>query len=183
MQDVEAAASGRFTAAHNSGVRTSRQIKQVCIHSTEGPTAEGAASWFANPVSEGSANMVCDDVESFRTLPDGVVPWAAPGLNTSGYHIELAGYAHWNRAQWLDRRLTLERAAYKAALRCKRYGIPARWVGPVGLRLGRRGLTTHRAVSFAWPLLARPAGFHTDPGTSFPRDVFLTLVKRHLVSL
>lgn len=183
MTAVTTEASGRFSAVHSSGVRIASQIRQVCIHSTEGDTAEGAASWFANPNSEGSANMVCDDKESFRTLPDGVVPWAAPGLNTSGYHIELAGYAHWTRKEWLAHIDTLNRAAYKAALRCKKYSIPARWVGPVRLRLGWKGLTTHRDVSYAWPLLARPAGFHTDPGPNFPKDIFLQLVKHYLVKL
>jgi hypothetical protein len=183
MQEVSAAASGQFTAAHNSGPRTAAQIKNVCIHSTEGDTAEGAASWFENPVSRGSANMVCDDDVSYRTLPDLVIPWAAPGLNTQGYHIEIAGYAAWTTSQWLAHLPRLKRAAWKAALRCKAYNVPARWVGPLGLRLGRRGLTTHRDVSYAWPVLARQAGFHTDPGVNFPRDVFLIYVQRYLAAL
>lgn len=175
--------STHFRAVHSSGPRKAAQIKNVCIHSTEGDTAEGAASWFANPKSGGSANLVIDNVSCFKTLPDLVIPWAAPGLNTQGFHVELAGHAAWSRAQWLDKRQTLDRAAYKVAQRCALYKIPPRWVGPIGLRLGVRGLTTHRAVTYAWPILARKAGWHTDPGTGFPRDVFLSLVKTHLAEI
>jgi hypothetical protein len=180
---IDAPARTTYVAVHNSGPRPLSAIKNVCIHSTEGDTASSAASWFANPASDGSANMVCDDAVSYRTLNDAVIPWAAPGLNEQGYHIEVAGYARWTRKEWLTHTPELKRAAYKAALRMNKYEIPCRWVGPLGLRLGRKGITTHRAVSYAWPLLARPAGFHTDPGLGFPRDVFLGYVNAYLISM
>lgn len=179
---ITAPASGVYTAAHNSG-RRSIPIRNVCVHSTEGDTASGAAGWFQNPASEGSANMVCDDNTSYRTLADDVIPWAAPGLNEQGWHLELAGHAAWTRAEWLKHKDELRRAAYKAALRLNRNQLPARWVGPIGLRLGRKGLTTHRSVSYAWPVLAKRAGFHTDPGVNFPHDVFLAYVKSYLAGL
>lgn len=180
---VTAPAQGSLRAAHDSGPRTAKNIRFIILHSTEGPTALGAASWFANPKSEGSANMVVDDGVAYRTLPDLVVPWACPGANVSGWSIEHAGYARWSKEEWLKHKPMLKRSAYKTALRCKKYGIPARWVGFVGVRFGRKGLTTHRAVSFAYPVQARKAGFHTDPGLGFPKAYYLSLVKGYLEGL
>lgn len=180
---ITAPARATYRAVHSSGKRPLSDIKNVVIHSTEGSTALGAAGWFANPDSEGSANMVVDSNVSYRTLEDNEIPWAAPGINTQGYHIEFAGYAAWTRERWLENRDELKRGAYKTALRLRAYKLPARWVGPIGLRLGRKGLTTHRAASYAWPVLARKSGFHTDPGLGFPRDVFLTYVQNYLAQL
>lgn len=175
--------STRYKAVHDSGARRPGQIRNICIHSTEGANAEGAASWFANPKSEGSAQLVIDAEHCFRTLPDLMVPWAAPGLNTQGIHIELAGYARWTKSEWMTHPKELDRAAYKTAVRCNQYKIPVRWVGPIKLRLRWRGLTTHADVTKAWPLLARKYGSHTDPGEGFPKDRFLLLVKQHLAEI
>ena len=171
MRDIRAACDGRYTAAHNSGRRAANQIRYVVIHCTEASEAEGSAVWFQNPASQGSAHLVIDDDTCFRTLPDLTVPWAAPPLNTEGFHIELAGHASWTRSQWLDRMITLRRAAYKTADRCYRYGIPVRKVGPLGLRLRRAGITGHADVSKAF----RKSN-HTDPGAEFPWARFMQLV-------
>jgi hypothetical protein len=168
----------RLKAVHTSGPRKASDIRNIVMHSTEGPTAAGAAGWFANPKSSGSANLVVDGKECYRTVDDLVVPWAAPPLNTKGFHIEQAGYTHWTRAEWLAHTPTLDRAAYKAALRAVEYKIPIRFVGPLGLRLGRRGFTSHAAVSKAFR-----QSDHTDPGTGYPWDVFLALVKRYATPL
>jgi len=184
MEPITAPAHGNIRAAHDSGPRTRKMLKWVVVHSTESSApAVNIARYFASKSAGGSANMVVDDKTAYRTLPDLVIPWAAPGANTNGYHIEHCGFAAWTRAQWLDHRAMLRRSAYKAALRCHLYGIPPRWVGVLGLRLGRKGLTTHRAVSFAFPKLARAAGFHTDPGKGFPRDYYLDLVKTYLAQI
>ncbi len=181
---VQAVCSRKYTAAHNSGARPLTAIKWIVLHSTEGPTAEGAASWFANPASEGSAHLVVDNDACFRTLANTDVPWAAPGANTNGFHIEQAGYASWTRSEWGGANAdTVKRAAYKAALHAKAFAIPLRWVGPVGLRLGRKGVTTHRDISYAWPILARKAGFHTDPGEGYPKDLFMKYAQSYLASL
>jgi len=69
----------------------------------------------------------------------------------------------------------LNRAAYKVAVWCFHYKIPTRWVGPIGLRIGRKGLTTHKDVNDAFK-----NGSHWDPGPGFPKDLFLQMVKKHL---
>lgn len=168
MRHIKESCDGTYTAAHDSGTRSPSDITYVVIHSTEGDTAQGAAAWFENVKSEGSTNIVIDDDHCYRTVADLRVPWAAPPLNRAGFHVEIAGYARWTKEQWLRRPARLHRAAFKAALRCKRYGIPVRQVGWLGLRLGRKGICSHNAVSKAWHL-----SDHHDPGPGFPWREFI----------
>lgn len=166
-------------AFHSSGTRDLKTIKWIVVHDTEGGSARSVASMFSKPSATASTHLVVDEVECIRMLDDKQIPWGAPGANTNGYHIEHVGFARWTRAEWLKRDVTLRRGAYKAALRCVRYDIPARWVGPLGLRFGRRGLTTHADVS-DWQ--DTPGG-HTDPGANFPKDVYLTYVKQYIAEI
>jgi N-acetyl-anhydromuramyl-L-alanine amidase AmpD len=172
--NIGAVCSTFYRAVHNSGPRNASDIKYIVIHSTEGPTAEGAASWFTNPKSGGSANLVVDDNGCYRTVDDLVIPWAAPPLNKSAFHIEQAGYTHWTRDEWLAHRATIRRCAWKAAQRALLFKIPIRQVGWLGLKLGRKGITSHRAVSLAFH-----QSDHTDPGTGYPWDVFMAYVKQY----
>ena len=166
-------------AYHNSGTRDLKDIKWIVVHDTEGGSAASVAAMFSRPSASASTHLVVDQVECIRMLDDRDIPWGAPGANTNGYHIEHVGFAHWTRNEWLAHDTTLRRGAYKAALRCVRYGIPVRWVGPLGLRLGRRGLTTHADVS-KWQ--GTPGG-HSDPGPNFPKDVYLAYVKEYVAEI
>jgi hypothetical protein len=181
MSAVTATCLTNYKAVHNSGRRTAGLVRYIVLHSTEGATAQGAAAWFTNPQSGGSSNIVVDDTVCYRTLDDLVIPWGAPPLNTSGYHIEQAGYAAWNRSEWLAHRTTIERAAYKASLRCTRFHIPPRILNVAQLRadfalhVPHGGIVTHATVSAAFA-----ESSHTDPGHGYPIDVFLQLLEQHL---
>jgi len=164
----------RRRAAHDSGVRSSSWIKHVLIHSTEGGTAASVAAFFAT-TAQASTQLVIDDRECYRCVPDLVIPWGAPGANRSGLHIEHCGYARWTRADWLRHRPMLERSAAKAAQWCQVYRIPRRWVTPAELARGVAGFATHADASIAFP----PNGGHHDPGLGFPRDLYLELVQRY----
>lgn len=166
--------STKYEAVHHSGERKLSAIRWIVIHSAEHTKAESVAAWFANPKSSGSTHLVVDGTSCFKTLRDTFIPWGAPGANAKGYHIEVCGYARYTRAEWLQLEQTLRRAAYKTAQRCALYNIPARWVGPLGLKLGRKGLTTHVDCSRAF------GGDHWDPGPGFPKDTFLAYVRRYL---
>lgn len=166
---------------HSSGARTAAVVRYIVLHSTEGATAAGAARYFTTPASGGSANLVVDDDVCYRVLGDLVIPWGAPPVNTSGFHIEQAGYAAWTRAEWLEHRPTIERAAYKAALRCERFKIPARVLNVPQLRADFAqhhpggGVVTHATVSAAFQ-----ESSHTDPGHGYPVDVFMESLESHL---
>lgn len=174
-------------AANHDGPRSASAIRCAVIHSAEasddsGPdtTAEAVAAFFARPDTKASTQLAVDRDSCVRMLPDLIVPWAAVGANTNGVHVELCGRAGWTSAQWITaaRRPMLDRAAYKVAVWCHTYRIPRRWVGPVGLRLRRGGLTTHADVNKAFG-----GGSHWDPGPNFPRALFLDLVKHHYAAI
>jgi hypothetical protein len=177
MAGISATCSRKYTAVHNSGTRNVSTIRWVVIHDTEGDTAAGAAVGFTNPASGGSTHLVVDDDMCFRTLSNEDIPWGAEGANAKGFHIEIAGYAKWTRAQWLLRERRLRRAAFKTALHCVTFGIPARWVGPYWLRLGRKGVTTHADCAKAF------GGNHTDPGAGFPKDKFMEWTRQYVREL
>ena len=167
----------RYRAAHDSGPRGRSAIRHIVIHDTEGGTARSVAAFFAS-TAQASTQLVVDDHECYRCVPDLVIPWGAPGVNTSGLHIEHCGFAHWDRDEWLRHRPMLKRSAGHAAAWCLRYGIPRRWVGPLGLKLKRKGFTTHADASRAFT----PGG-HTDPGPGFPKDLYMALVKSEYARL
>jgi len=182
MSSIAADCLTTYRAAHSSGPRRAALVRYVVLHDTEGPTAEGAAAYFAEAASKGSSHLVVDEHACYRVLDDLVIPWAAPPLNTSGFHIEQAGYAAWTRAQWLEKPLTIERAAYKAALRCDRFRIPAKLLDVAELRADfprphpAGGIVTHATVSAAFH-----DSTHTDPGAGYPLDVFMRKLAGYLV--
>ena len=164
-----------FPAFRNSGTRPESQIKWIVIHDTESGanTAESVATYFTSSKAKGSAHLTVDDNECFRSLSNTAIPWAAPGANTKGFHIELCAYARWTRAQWLNHMPTINRAAYKTALHAAKFGIPLTFRKAYGLKKGYKGITTHAEVSKAFD------GTHTDPGVNFPMDVFMERVRHY----
>lgn len=168
------ALSRRYTAVHESGVRKLSLIRNVCIHSTESETAESAASWFANPASEGSAHIVLGNYAGFRCLNDNQIPWAAPPLNTNGFHIEIVGYAEFSRTDWESHKRSIQWAAYWTAISCIRYDIPVVWCNKAMLLEREPGITAHFVVSDAFHLST-----HTDPGPDFPYSEFMNWTKEY----
>lgn len=167
--------SKEFNALKQSGTRPLDQIWWIVMHDTEGSTAKAAATWFENPRAQGSAHVVVDDNICYQTLREDQIPWGAPGANYHGWHIEQAGFATWSNILWSStHRNTMRRAAYRAAVRCHKFGIPARFVKADGLRLGVKGITTHAECTKAF------GGNHTDPGAGYPMAVFVSMVKYYM---
>ena len=170
---VPAPCSRSFTAVHSSGRRPNSAIGLVVIHCTQSDTARSAAAWFANPRSGGSAHLCVDDAECFRTLGNDAVPWGAPGANTRGVHIEIAGYAEWSRADWMRHERALRRGAFKAALHARMFGIPLRVLTPDQLKAGAKGFVTHAICTTAF------GDSHWDPGKRFPLSQFMSWVAEY----
>lgn len=168
-----------FKAAHYSGRRPLRVISTIVIHSTEGGTSRSVASWFTERASGGSTQLVVDDFTCYRCLEDNQIPWGAPGANYFGFHIEQCGYARWTTTLWSKtHRRTLMRAAYKAAYHCHKYGISPRFLTGAQLKRGiRDGITTHAECTKAF------GGTHTDPGTGWPRTLFMALVRGYYATI
>lgn len=164
--------STRYKAAHDSGPRKASVIHNVVIHCTESETAESAASWFANPESEGSTQLVLGEYAGFRTLPDLVIPWGAPPLNTNGIHIEQVGYSEWSKKDWDAHDRTVQWCAFQSAIACVLYDIPVRWVNVAELKQHYPGITAHYVVSEAFGLTN-----HIDPGPNYPYQYFMECVE------
>jgi hypothetical protein len=169
---IAAACNPRFHAQHYSGTRPLSEVHYIVMHCTQGPSAIAAAAWFANPASAGSAHLSLDNDICYRTLPNEAIPWGAPGANYHGFHIEQAGYVSWTSIVWSKQhRLMIERAAYKAAVHCKLFDIPVRFVAATALAAGERGITTHAQCTKAF------GGDHTDPGPFYPMAYFIGRTK------
>jgi hypothetical protein len=164
----------RRRARRDSGPRKASSIRHVVVHSTEGGTAASVAAYFAT-TARASTQLVVDEVECYRCVPDLVIPWGAPGVNATGLHVELCGFARWTRETWLAHDATLHRSAAKAALWCWTFGIPRRWLTVDELRAGKSGLCRHSDASRAFPTRDP----HSDPGPGFPRDVYLDYVRAY----
>jgi N-acetyl-anhydromuramyl-L-alanine amidase AmpD len=158
-----------------------RQIDLIVIHTMEmdekGTTAENCAQWFQNPAAKVSAHYCVDSDSIVQCVRDQDVAWAAPGANSDGIQIEHAGRAAQTGRDWSDPFSTqmLELSAGLVADLCRTHAIPVVWLYAPDLLAGKRGLTTHDAVSKAFK-----RGSHWDPGTSFPVERYLAAVRRHL---
>jgi len=179
--NIEAVCDRSYHASRSSGVRDTRIIKWVVLHSEEASTARSAATWFA--ITEppppkgngpaGSAHLCVDDTICYRTLRNEEIPWAAPGANVYGFHIEQAGFARWAAGTWLLHRDTLRRAAYKTAVHLIAFDLPPVFLRADALKAGKKGVTTHAECTKAF------GGDHTDPGLFWPRRYFMRLVNAY----
>lgn len=165
-------------AAHyTTASREVGDISWIVIHDMEmsetPTTAEACARMFATTTREASAHYCIDNDSIVQCVRDKDIAWAAPGANSRGIQIELAGYAAQTSKQWADAFSSnmLRLASEHVATLCKLYGIPAQYVNREGLRAGRRGITTHNEVSLAFR-----KSTHTDPGPNFPIIQFISQV-------
>lgn len=164
-------------AVHHGGTRDMSKIRLIVLHDTEGSTARGAAGWFANDASKGSAHYVVDDSECYHPLDDSLVPWGSKGdeTNRDGIHIEQAGLWTWTREQWLAHRATIEKAAAIAQNKARAYNVPLKFLTAADLKAqgeNARGVTSHVEITRAFVV-----DDHVDPGPGYPIDLFMALVQ------
>ncbi|MEU4234806.1 peptidoglycan-binding domain-containing protein [Nonomuraea sp. NPDC026600] len=159
-----------------------RKVRLLVIHSMEAPekptTAENVARWFATSSPRTSAHVCVDNNSTVRCVDDDDTAWCAPNANADGLHVELTGYARQSRSDWLDTfsRATLANAAKVVAAWAKKYNIPVVKLTAAQVAAGKKGICAHVDVTRAFP----GTGSHTDPGQSFPWDVFIPMVKEEL---
>lgn len=156
-------------------------IRLIVIHTMESQekpkTARQVAKWFSNDnAPKASAHFCVDDKEAVRVVEDDDIAWAAPGANSDGLHIEIAGSARQTTKQWQDAFSTgcLDQAALVAAKWCLKYQIPVRHLNLNQVVDGKsKGFIGHVDATRAFPYLK---GDHTDPGKNFPWKLFLEKV-------
>ena len=171
-----------FIEARNYTKGRSGPVDLIVIHTMESPekpdTAESVAKWFAGPTAPQASAHYCIDSNSIvQCVKDTDVAWHAPGANSNGIGLEHAGRAAQTAKDWSDpySKAMLELSAGLTARLCKEHKIPVTWLRPADLLAGKRGITGHADVSRAFK-----RSDHTDPGTSFPIERYLALVKSHM---
>lgn len=151
------------------------------IHTTEGSyhaqSAEDGAAYDARRTDSVSTHFFVDNnsvVQCVYTWDRAYTARTIP--NNRGIHYELCGRAAWSQATWLNDygKSMLENAARIAASVSKKYGIPARWITDDQMRNREKGFTTHAQCTRIL------GGSHTDPGSGFPFDYFMSRVKYYL---
>lgn len=156
-------------------------IRLIVIHTMESQekpkTAQQVAKWFASDNGpKASAHYCVDDKSAVKVVEDSDIAWAAPGANSDGLHIEIAGSARQTKGQWRDAfsLACLDQAAKVAAVWCVKYQIPVRRLNLNQVVDGKsKGFIGHVDATRAFPYLK---GDHTDPGINFPWDLFLIKV-------
>ncbi len=172
----------QFVQAKNFTRGRSNAIDVLVIHTMESPekpdTAESVAHWFAGSTApQASAHYCIDDNSIVQCVRDEDVAWHAPGANHNGLGFEHAGRAAQSKHDWSDEYSTklLELSAQLVAEKCTEHHIPAVWLQPADLRAGKRGITGHVQVSDAFKRTD-----HRDPGTQFPVEAYLALVREKM---
>lgn len=174
-----------FIQARNYTPTDNRAISLIVIHTMETPekvlTARHVAEWFASPKApKASAHYCIDSRETIQCVAEKDVAWAAPGANSTGIHIEHAGFARQSTAEWADEfsDLTLQRSAIVAASICLRYSLPVVCLSVEDVKAGKKGICSHDTISKAFK-----KSTHWDPGPNFPWVKYLMLVQKALDSM
>ncbi len=158
-----------------------RHVRVIVVHDMEadekGSTAEDIARYFATTDTLASAHLCIDNNSIVQCVHDRDVAWAAPGCNSDGIQLELAGYGAQTREQWLDAYslAVIENASNAAAQYCLKYDLPPIHLTNEQLEAGEKGIIGHYQASAVYK-----KSDHTDPGQNFPWDVFMDHVSMYL---
>lgn len=147
-------------------------ITLVAVHTAEGATTTASlTSYLDQPGVEASYHMLVDDTGVVRYLPDDVAAWAMLSGNAVSVQVCLTGFAHWTRTEWLGHDTMLRLAARVVRSWCLVHNIPPVKLTPAQVGAGLSGVCGH----WDWTV-GKSDGTHTDPGASFPWDVFMSYV-------
>lgn len=156
-----------------------RKVRLIVIHDMEwkahGLTAEDCAKDFAKRTKANAASAhICVDSNSIvQCVHDHDIAYAAPGANTDGIQIELAGFARSTLKEWMtgDNFATIMRGADAAAQYCLKYDIPPIHISDTALAAGAKGIIGHYQASRVYK-----KSDHGDPGVNFPWTFFIAAV-------
>lgn len=172
--------------------RDGKAVRYIVIHYTAGSerstSAEDGAAYDQRRTDGTSTHYFVDQnsiVQCVRTRDRANA--ARHRGNRLGIQYELCGTDQ-TRAQWLDGAslATLRLAAKQVARDCAKYDIPVRRLSVAETRRawtefpgGPKGIVGHVDCTKAYP---EDGGDHTDPGSGFPWDTFLSMVRAELTA-
>ena len=163
------------TLAHTSGRQSS--VSRIVIHGTVSPCVKGGAvsvaHYFQKASAGGSAHYVVDPFEAVQCYDEHTVCWHAPP-NTNSIGVELCDPQKGSSARWKDanHEAMLVIAARLVRQIAVRWNVPLRRLTVADLRAGKHGICGHVDVAKAFHKTD-----HSDPGTGFPWDHFMDLVR------
>lgn len=169
-----------FIKARNYTPGPRSEVRWVVIHTAETGevlnAAENLAQWAAGATAPKASWHYAVDADSItQSVRETDIAWHAKQGNRYGIGIEHAGRARQTEADWNDEysRAMLKRSAELVAQICKRWAIPIRKIGPAEILSEERGICGHVDFTVAYKV----SGGHYDPGSHFPWDHYIELVK------
>lgn len=182
LQQVLEQAGFKYTkmTTPNQSSRYGNKIDVLGVHTMESGegdnTAENVAGpgWFGSSKSRASSHLCGDNNSVVDLVPENMMAWTMPGVNTRSLNYECAGRASQGETGWTDNysKKALEAMAISFAYWTLKYAIPVRRLTPAQLLAGERGICGHVDASATWH-----KSDHTDPGPTFPWMSFLQMVK------
>lgn len=162
-----------------------RRVRVIVIHDMEADetqkTAESVANYFKRgEEAQASAHYCIDNVNVIQCVHDRDVAFAAPGCNSDGIQLELAGYGNQTGAQWADAysSAVIANAADIAAQMCIKFAVPAIHLTNAELAAGKSGIIGHYQASAVYK-----KSDHQDPGAGFPWEGFIKAVATRVAAL
>jgi hypothetical protein len=148
--------------------------------------AERIAAYFRDPRNAdgtpriASTHFTLDANSTVRCADDDKACASARGINHTGIHVEITGYADQTTEQWTDRfsRRSLARCARLFRLYHEAYDLRPTILSAAELRAGTKtGLVKH---STAWEVFG--GDVRTDPGEHFPDELFVAMCRDEIRS-
>lgn len=160
-----------------------RKVRVIVVHDMEFPerdnAAEAVAQYFKTTTTKASAHICVDNNSIIQCVYDRDIAYAAPGCNSDGIQVELAGFAKQTREQWLDFYgiALLALGSDAVAQYCLKFDIPAVHLTNAQLKAGKKGIIGHYQASAVYK-----KSTHTDPGPGFPWDYFVESVNNFITA-
>lgn len=146
-----------------------QDVQFLVVHSAEGAKDELDLGNFFKNNSRGSSNCgIGQDGGYCGYVNYGDTPWTNPPLSQESDTVELCGFAHWTREEWLACPAMLETLAAWIAWRAAVRGIPIVLLTADDIGAGKRGIADHRTVNLVYK-----QSKHWDVGYDFPWDVVI----------
>jgi hypothetical protein len=162
--------SGGVWSSRN-GVRPTEFVLHYTVSSNRPGWADVLAieNYFSSSRVASSTYIVDFEGHCLKMVPESQKPWTQGNANPWAISVEIIATGRESVQQWRDSRLIKDKVLARLVRNVMdRWGLPLRWVNPVGC-VFPPGLTTHARLECN--------NFHTDVDPHFPHKLFLRQVR------